>query len=175
VRLLGRRVASGLLEALECVDQICGQIASVGVDPETLNKAAALEDCAAGFPEPAAVVRTAFADSVSGAAKRAGLVFDLAHVASVDRRAAGAIGSCADAFAVLYGNERRRPLGRLLGMSGVAAQLTVATVREVGAFASADPGRRRSAPPRVRTLKPMPLRSSAIPTTMPKFASCSAM
>src|SRR5205823_3553476 len=96
------------------------------------------------FPEAAPLVRTGFAHSVSGAAKRAGLVFDFAHIPSVDCRAAGAIGSCADAFAVLYGNERRRPLGRPLGMSGVAAQLTVATVRAVGAFASADPGDRKS-------------------------------
>ena len=175
MRLLDLGHVSGLLEPLERLEQIGRQILSVEVDAETLDKAAALEYYAAGFPEAATLVRTRFANSVSGAAKGAGLVFDLAHIPSVDCRAAGAIGSCADAFAVLYGNERRRPLGRLLGMSGVAAQLTVATVREVGAFASADPGRLRSAPPRVRTLKPMPLRSSAIPTTIPKFASCSAM
>ena len=105
MRLLGLGHVSGLLEPLECVEQIGRQIMSAEVDAETLDKAAALEYCAAGFPEAATLVRTGFANSVSGAAKRAGLVFDLAHIASVDCRAAGAIGSGADAVADLYGNE----------------------------------------------------------------------
>ena len=37
------------------------------------------------------------------------------------------------------------------------------------------PSRRRSAPPSASTMKPKPLRRSAIPTTMPNRAICSAM
>jgi hypothetical protein len=58
---------------------------------------------------------------------------------------------------------RASPLGR-----GGAIYLSAAA----GAAAAAG---RRSAPPSARTMKPMPARISATPTTMPKSASCSAM
>ena len=56
MRLLGLGHVSGLLEPLERVEQMGRQILSVEVDAETLDKAAALEDCAAGFPEAATLV-----------------------------------------------------------------------------------------------------------------------
>jgi nitric oxide reductase subunit B len=69
-------------------------------------------------------------------------------------------------------NLERAARGRPLVVSGVAAQL-VATFACTAAAPGA--GRRRSAPPIVRTANPIPLSSSAIPTTRPKIESRSAM